>query len=330
MAFRELWSNCKDEGGTIEPQALTPTENTTTISVTGDMFFQEWRDRYKFLLMGEPVFSETQCGCRGLEMYEGRSEFLFYRGTRVGSLDRPSMYTYNIVQKIALTEDRTIQDPWWFQRNAPKAIGHLKDKTTLARIMTAPDEYAEHHFSWNQIRARELSDEFKEVLIDLMLHQYRSLPKLLLDTARSILEVEEYVQVPLSEYDQSVVEEAWRIVAAAGLGFERGDVRFVADLRDKTVHGMMNFKNNRIMVARHAIDLGAQYLAGVLLEELIHRELRYFDETRDFQNYIMDKWSRALAELLHLRGIPAVTKQEPASASVPVSHPSGIDDEIPF
>lgn len=113
MAYRELASNVRDEGGTVrlwspdgdddQPQIA---KNETVIVVNCPELDKAHHERHGIFLQTEPMWSLP-----GIDVHPGESEFVFYRGIRVMKLQKKSRYTYNITKAVQLTEDRTLLYP---------------------------------------------------------------------------------------------------------------------------------------------------------------------------------------------------------------------------
>lgn len=106
MAFRELYANALDEGGDVtRPEsAPEPDVDETVIAVELDAFEAIYDTMEEhFLPKAEtPIWSSVS-----LDIYEGRSTFVFHNGIAVHRLKKPAAYRYNIKGALDLTEDRT-------------------------------------------------------------------------------------------------------------------------------------------------------------------------------------------------------------------------------
>lgn len=104
MAFRELYANALDEGGAVGHfETLDTTRGDTLIAVELAAFEAIYFTiEEHFITDEEPLWAG-----KGLEVYEGRSPFVFYRGIAVHKLKEPAVYRYNITSYLELTEDRT-------------------------------------------------------------------------------------------------------------------------------------------------------------------------------------------------------------------------------
>lgn len=100
QAYREIHSNCLDEGGTIKLEPAKPEDGST-------QFFIEHNFDVDSIFLNKGakklIFENDE-----IEIYEGESDYIFYKGIRAKDLSRKSVYTYNIKRYCQLTEDRSI------------------------------------------------------------------------------------------------------------------------------------------------------------------------------------------------------------------------------
>lgn len=111
QAFRELESNTRDEGGSTYTQEddieVRGESGKTKIIISNDEFVDCYAGRDEIFL---PI-DELQLITKNhtLEVYEGKSSYIYFRGLRVQYLNKSSLHTYNFTSKVDLTEDRTIK-----------------------------------------------------------------------------------------------------------------------------------------------------------------------------------------------------------------------------
>lgn len=108
MAYRELASNTSDEGGTVwhdtaPADVIVAAEGATRIVIDLPAFEEAWEKRDEVFLPGG-----LRTGA-GIQVLPGPSRVLWWRGMRVLDLPKPSTFTYNLLDPIELTEDRTLK-----------------------------------------------------------------------------------------------------------------------------------------------------------------------------------------------------------------------------
>jgi hypothetical protein len=110
QAFRELETNTRDENGvtTLEdwPDSRVPNlEGETSILVYGDKFVDEYLDMDRHFLVGGKIEREDVA----VQVINKPCKHIYYRGVRVMDLKQEAEFTYNILQNVELTEDRTVK-----------------------------------------------------------------------------------------------------------------------------------------------------------------------------------------------------------------------------
>jgi hypothetical protein len=126
MAYRELASNTFDENGLIwtdddagddgdwygDVGWLNGNEGRTRIVVVLDSFLGAYIGR------DEVFLKDGLRSGKGVQVIPGESDKLWWRGMRVLDLPCPSLFTYNLLDPIELTEDRTLK----YEHQARRAI----------------------------------------------------------------------------------------------------------------------------------------------------------------------------------------------------------------
>jgi hypothetical protein len=181
MAYRELASNTFDEGGRIwvDNDASTPDDRGCVrggwYGDVGWLNGNEGRTRIVIKLKeffdvhegGEQVFLKDGLRSgKGIQVLLGESEHLFWRGMRVLDLPKPSLFTYNILDPIELTEDRTLK----YEHQARHAIAKWVVGTATAdqaeAVLKAKEDSWESVLDFPGWAMPTPSAAFKEVLTE--------------------------------------------------------------------------------------------------------------------------------------------------------------------
>lgn len=137
QAFRELYSNTLDESGETYHDAKLPERyalNKTYIMVTGESFVREYDERFMtFLRDGAREGS-------GVQIMDHESRYIFYRGMRIHDLKKPSVVTYNVLDTIDLTEDRTARYSYMLDDRIKTALVAHRDEQMLIKALDAPED----------------------------------------------------------------------------------------------------------------------------------------------------------------------------------------------
>lgn len=286
MAYRELACNCQDEQGTIRhttADVQSPEDGQTTIVVRGDAFESVYQDRHLYILDDQPQITSDM-----LEVRTRQGHALFYRGVQVMQLNKPGLYTYNLLAKLELTEDRTVKSSWEVSHRLATNILKSKDKRFLFDVLTADD----HHFEsgldfhgWGVPPSDEFIETVGSIAQDRRLKVNETAMKVWKDVTRSVYTPAE---VELTTVQRKALEKA--LDFCAGIGFPiRGSypIKVVESLGEG---GLGLAEENTIFIAERVFHLGGtKQLASTLIEEYVHLRHGYKDMTRDLQSFLFDK-----------------------------------------
>lgn len=140
QAFRELESNTRDENGETfileDTASLKPHPNETRFIVDNPAFVDVYHERDKIFLPGGLTVRED--GTR-VQVLDKPSKALYYRGLKVAETQKPSMYTYNFLSPVDLTEDRTIKYDFSVRADLARHVVTSRDLVFIERILTAKD-----------------------------------------------------------------------------------------------------------------------------------------------------------------------------------------------
>lgn len=275
QVFRELYSNCLDEGGDISFAAVEPREDQTTIRVTGSAFADAARDRAQFFLQTKPIHSGVLA-----DIHPGGCGGIYYRGVLVGRLPQPSALTYNLTTSSRLTEDRTLKDLSGALSNVAYTLANCSDRAVLDVALTALERIEA------QLTFYDPCEAFAEAALELA--ERKGTAAVL---GAAVKAAEQWAQrearvraVPLSKRENEEIEAAKAFLARVGYPITAPIV--VAETLGADVFGMA--KNETIYLARIAINRGGNFLIGTLLEEQLHISQGFLDESRRFQDFLID------------------------------------------
>lgn len=148
MAVRELESNTRDENGRSDfiddeiPEGMSflnefsGIDGHTHIIVECPKFEQAYIDLDKIFMPEKKLLHEIG----HIQIYEGESNYIFFRGLRVTDLSNPSKFTYNLTTGITLTEDRTSKYPYSDTCAIMYAWMGMNDANLLEEILDIDEE----------------------------------------------------------------------------------------------------------------------------------------------------------------------------------------------
>lgn len=138
QAFRELHSNTLDEGGeTGVYDHYHPGGNSTAFLIEGEAYFNAYYDRDTIFL---PKALTKREGDDTVEIFNEPSKHIYWRGIRVFDLEKPSVYTYNILADVELTEDRTLKNVWNALFILAAYVARSQDERFINAVVSADPE----------------------------------------------------------------------------------------------------------------------------------------------------------------------------------------------
>lgn len=157
MVYRELHSNTLDEGGTtsilddndLDTYLFQGQPNTTSFYIKQPEYEEACRNQDEIFLPDGLKLSNDD-----IQILSGPSNVIYYRSLKVMELPKPSMFTYNILSPLELTEDRTIKYSFQALRAiATWCLGAEGDLDSpkydiIKLIITADENVWEHDITW--------------------------------------------------------------------------------------------------------------------------------------------------------------------------------------
>jgi hypothetical protein len=305
MVYRELWSNCMDEGGKVDTSSIPHTADTTTITVRWAELFQAHANRRSFLISksAEPLFATSR-----LQVFSHSDvpPGIYYRGILVteGTGDLAvSKFSYNILSAQTLTEDRTLPLP-----QALEAIAYTVAKcqnpaliTAVCDVHKAAPNAIEHNLPfdyWLPVA----SSEWKSTVAAMAKSRFLALSNRVKRTLATISPTLVHpTEVPLSQLPASY-QLMWTKAqqAVTELGYEWPTIKFTEALPNLAM-GVYFGATQTIFISFASFKAGTKQLAMTLLEECIHAQCGCPDLTRQFQEVLLHL---AMDQYEQRKGVP--------------------------
>ena len=167
QAFRELESNTRDEGG--RAYLIDAPEKW-------DLFHGGPEADKTYIVVDLPAFVEAAekidevflpRGRRGapgviLEAFDGPSGRIYYRTMRAMDLKKPSTFTYNVLERLDLTEDRTIKYEFYAKQAVARWVLSAATVDQVEAVLKAGEDAWEHDLEFPAYVAP--SPAFEEVM----------------------------------------------------------------------------------------------------------------------------------------------------------------------
>jgi hypothetical protein len=276
QAYRELHSNCNDEGGKITNQRDEKNWDTC-LSVIGEGIDNSFHERTSIFIYGDPFIATKE-----VEVFKGKSQWIYYRGVRVHKLRTPSIYTYNLLKEQELTEDRTLKSEWNATFTLSTILPSIQNTEFCETFLDPEVKKYENSLSLSYCGAPS-----KEFLNALRL--FSSNAKLGQDAKEMLSKFtlpEDELTITLTEKQCREVEEACRMLHVLNCYILREEIIFVDNL-GAGVLGCV--RDRRIYISRQCLSNGKDFLAITLYEEWVHLKMGYLDESRGMQQFLFDK-----------------------------------------
>lgn len=275
QAYRELVSNTIDEGGLHFRGE--PMEQGSSIIVEGDKVVECLNKHEDYFVGSREPIAETSA----IRIYEGNGT-VFYRGVKVGTAGANASFSYEILEALSLTEDRTILGTGTISSKLGLAVvRNLKDKALIRRFMTLPQEKWEYAVDYNW---SNWSPEFKEVVVDLWKnnptklnkHVFREVRKQVEDIGWDTREPDDDQDMMLEKAKSFLEKSGYKVEAPVFLVTNEDQNNIAFTFQEK------------IYLTDKAFDKGMFYLVRVLMEEHFHTE-GHDDNSRCFEQFLMEQ-----------------------------------------
>ena len=285
MAFRELYCNALDEGGDVEKRLLFPKEkeNSTIFYLHGPKSESVYNKMNVYFLKGEPIWKEPE-----IEVYSGKGFGIYYKGILVKDLlGMESLFTYNILNTIDLTEDRTAKYSFELMDPIKEAILKSHDEEFIYETLTAPVGSLENGLNFTSSPTNAAGGAFNEVCLRLRNHTGKNINRSALSFwerghRRAIVKEE---QVEPSSLERMMLTKAIRFCTVIGFPIDKYPI---------TIHKSLGAgilgeaHKGTILLSREAFKIGTKMVAETLVEEYIHLEHGHKDLTRGMQNLLFN------------------------------------------
>lgn len=170
QAFRELESNTRDEGGEtsihflLNFKPIVPSTGHTLFIVGPSHSFAEiYGNRDKYFLP-EASREYELYKSHSIEIFRRPSDAIYYRGIRIFELKKPSIFTYNILRPIELTEDRTAKYEWDLKSAVQAFLANQEDRGIINQLLNATEDHWESTLDWDDSWSSAPSPVFKDIL----------------------------------------------------------------------------------------------------------------------------------------------------------------------
>lgn len=293
QAFRELVCNTQDENGKCyrdENFKIDDFDKESTYFIVNGAKFEEAYQKRDDVILN---LSERLINFKSdwAVAYNVSGKFLFYKGVRVKTLDKQSMYTWNIYKNLDLTEDRTLAYANQHLGVIANEVASSKDKKFIESILVCDNDYIEADLSFDFLDYTSFAtEEFFSVLQRL----YDQNDDRLNLSAREMhvkinnkKSLKNFSRCKLTAVEEKQLERAIDVCKRVFPDIENYEIVTTADLGKQTM-ALANIETKQIVLSRKCFQFGTKYVVSTLIEEYKHLETGYGDLTREFQTHLFD------------------------------------------
>lgn len=295
MVLRELESNMRDEHGTLSYASVVPPprQNVVRFIIGGEFATkcEEYR-RYTFFdLATTKMHSVRDYGDIGQPIGDGA---VFYRGIRVGNY-KPMKYSYNIIDSIDLTEDRTFKYYWQIESAVGKIIKRCTDSHIIEDILLSPpdtweadsNDFVLSEYYYNGEDEPGAFTTFRDTSLRLYKHYPRLLNRHVYNIIRTALkEDRKHAPARTTTEQRAMLRNAISIVHRCGYDIKRFKV-VVTESTDQGKYGWCYFGEDTIYLSPKVFEQGLECVVATLVEEFCHLDNGYTDNSRSMQDWLV-------------------------------------------
>lgn len=298
MAYRELYCNAKDESGAHifeSAEIPPPTNRLTRFCVSGNEMRKAWLQRDEYILNGQADFVLGD-----IELIHRESKSLFYKGIRVADLASPSIFTYNHIGHVELTEDRTLKDFDVFRYSLSRNFLQYAPRELLEPVLLAKDDRYEHGFDFHGWTGTPVSRDFLETVGKLQRESVGSINYTALKTWREkgggIISPR---RIQLTSIQAKILERAIDFCNERGFPVrDEFPIIVVETIGGGGLLAIADKEGKQIFLTAELFNSGGvKTIARALIEEYLHLRFHLDDCTREMQNWLFDKVIALMEEL---------------------------------
>lgn len=271
QAYRELYSNCLDEGGSIGVES-----DTTVYAEIADIDHNEvFLDKANRRLLHSTKYAD---------IYAGSSEYLYLKGVRVQDLTEESSFTYDL-KDCYLTEDRTLKYSHEVSRQIGSAISSVDSRDlALHFLMHTKDKFEERiDFDYVHIspstQMMEITNQFRKD--NVWMHESAK-AKCIQHLGAAV-----YEKIDFDERQKKVLDKAAHFCELIGYPITH-DVFLVENLGSNTL-AMADRDKKEIYLSSRVLTQGVKQVVSTLIEEQIHLSEGLDDCTYNMQSFLFDQ-----------------------------------------
>lgn len=281
QAYRELHANALDESGVISDRKPSgPRKNVTCFEVVGDGIQREYENRHKIFVEGKPLYADAM-----IEIYEGETTSIYYRGVKCGTNPAGLKFRYNLLCQMDLTEDRTFKSMWDVEYKLETLLPRITDRGILSVLLGSGEASYDRKLNWTmcgspsaefiEVAARRYSDATASQAARSVVERYRQ-------------DEGHFPEAALTGEQEHKMDAAFRALPLLDCTLTREEVK-VAETLGPGIMGLYHAKTGQVYVAASTLDWGVETVVATLYEEWLHKRHGYADCSRALQNFLFQR-----------------------------------------
>jgi hypothetical protein len=295
MGFREIYSNCLDEGGSMSvfESGWTYGEkclpDQTIIMISAPQFDQVLSEFPQYFISDWefPLYSDEFIDVYPVDKTCPLS--LFYKGIKIYDLPLPAHFRYNIKVPLELTEDRTLKYYWEFERAIERSVCSATCEIFILTILAPSEIRYESKLDFDQPSLYNFSEKFSEICQKFLAHAPRNVNRNALEMFRKKTNQDRVFKYhEMNEIEKQQLAKALSVISAIGFADEISahPIHIVNSLGQEVL-GLAH--NGKIFISKECFSLGTKYLCSTILEEFVHLQYGFLDHSRPMQTWLFDR-----------------------------------------
>lgn len=292
MAFRELYSNTQDEGGTVSIGEDFEGGGKTVIKVEGSGILGCYRERHNFFL--EEDRKVPVSGLFGVDIVSIGGAF-FSKGVKVWDFEgKESLFSYNDVHgKVELSEDRQVKSSLAALTTITTSYACSTEKDIIKLMFMADENVVENDLPWNHCYYSP-TNEFMEVFMEVGERNIKN--KSLVAYCKKYKKPQPFVKAKLNASEKLILSDSINFLTELGYSMSYYPIEVVESIAGNAL-GLA--KNDTIYLSYRAFAVGGSTMVkATLLEEWVHLMHGYGDCERGMQNFLFEEIIR-LGEIIN-------------------------------
>lgn len=290
QAYRELYTNCviDEKGGVLMLEEGEVHDADVCVYVHGADFIRVHEQHDKYFIPADAIEIGQSYMLRAVEKQPDSDNVVYYKTMYTGTrLDKPTLFTYDYIDAVTLTEDRTLNDTWGIRGHISNLwVECLPYDALIENLpLVAKDGFYEYGLSYDYSSP---SDDFKRACGYLIEH-HRPIPL----WAHSIYSKsrpfgEQVAKYKLNKFHKRQLQKAVKVMHHHDMMIVIDEIIPCVSLPND-VMGMV--RDGFIYIAKDCFERGHHMLLGTLYEEYLHQTTGCADGTRKMQNMLIDRIS---------------------------------------